>query len=114
MQPSLLDVPSMPSVGFVYYATDMCNIKIGRTVNLRRRGGELKVEMLLTFSGGEIEERRHHRMWAKYRIGSSEWFRPDNELLLWLAAHVSAGGGPSRAGGMLSQLIVGLKRKAVA
>jgi len=111
-QPTLVDVPTTgPSV--VYYATDFGNIKIGRTSSPRRRGGELKVEMLLTFVGGEVEERRHQRMWSAHRIGNSEWFRPADDLLLWLAAHVV--GGPPRRAAVLSQLIIGLKqRRAVA
>jgi hypothetical protein len=86
-------VPSLAEVAVetVYYATDMCNIKIGRSRSPRRRGGELKVEMLMTFAGGQLDERRHHRMWKRYRIGSSEWFRAEPELLLWLNMHVEAG-----------------------
>lgn len=76
----------------VYYATDFCNIKIGRSTNVRRRGGELRVEMLHVIPGSAFEERRHHRMWAQYRIGHSEWFRPSDELLLWLIVQLTAEG----------------------
>lgn len=72
----------------VYYGTDGCNIKIGRSGSVRRRGGELKIMMLLTFPGSLFEERRHHKMWKKYRIGDTEWFRPADELLLWITTQL--------------------------
>lgn len=110
-QLTLLDIPVR--TGVVYYATDLCNIKIGRTNNPRRRGGELKVTSLLTFPGGETEERRHHRMWARYRIGSSEWFRPADELLLWLATAILDGSSSAEAK-TLVHLVRGLKRAVAA
>lgn len=76
----------------VYYATDFCNIKIGRSVSPRRRGGELRVEMLYTLPGGTFEEKRHHRMWDRFRIGNSEWFRPGDDLLLWLVVQLTNDG----------------------
>lgn len=106
-QLSLLDVPTSTEV--VYYATDMCNIKIGRTTNRRRRGGELRVAMLLTFDGGAEIERRHHRMWAKYRIGTSEWFQPGDDLLLWLATHL-LDRKASLEGKVLQHLVRGVKQ----
>ncbi len=76
-------------LGQVYYATEGCNIKIGWTARTpKKRGGELNVDMLVTFGGGELDERRHHRMWSRYRIGSSEWFRADKEILLWLTQQI--------------------------
>jgi hypothetical protein len=113
MQLSLVEVPPTTPVEVVYYATEGCLIKIGRTSSPRRRGGELKVDMLLTIPGGDFEERRHHRMWAKYRIGKSEWFRPGDELLLWLATRL-LGNGPSREAAILGHMILGLKRRAAA
>jgi hypothetical protein len=76
----------------VYYATDFCNIKIGRSASPRRRGGELRAEMLYVIPGSAFEEKRHHRMWARYRIGNSEWFRPADELLLWLIVQLTSDG----------------------
>jgi hypothetical protein len=108
-QMSLLDVPKATEV--VYYATDMCNIKIGRTINHRRRGGELKVAMLLTFDGDSSVERRHHKMWAKYRIGNSEWFRPGDDILLWLSAHLLTAGRAQEAKA-LQCLVRGVKSRA--
>jgi hypothetical protein len=72
----------------VYYGTDGCNIKIGLSGSVRRRGGELKITILLAFPGGLLDERRHHKMWEKYRIGDSEWFRPADELLLWITTQI--------------------------
>ena len=113
MQLTLLQLPQVDTE-VVYYATEGCLVKIGHTSRSpRRRGGELKVDMLLTIPGGEFEERRHHRMWAKYRIGRSEWFRPGDEMLLWLATRVM-GDGPSRSSAVLGQLILNLKRRAAA
>lgn len=93
----------------VYYATDGCNVKIGRTSSLRRRGGELKVQMLWSAPGGDLEERRHHRMWAKHRIGDSEWFVPADELLLWLVTKLTER-GPTRELAQLRALILGNKK----
>ncbi len=106
-------MPTPPVLGKVYYATDGCYIKIGRSVSPKRRGGELQVDMLLTFDGGEIEERRHHRMWAKYRIGASEWFRPGDDLLLWLATHLLNSGRRAEAE-RLQRFVLGLKRSVAA
>jgi len=77
--------------GYVYFGTDGVNIKIGYSTSPRRRGGELKITQLLTFLGGVEDERRHHRIWARFRIGGSEWFRSDPELLEWLDRHVPQG-----------------------
>lgn len=89
----------------VYYATDFVNIKIGRTANPRRRGGELAVEMLFTIPGSELEERRQQRMWAKYRIGRTEWFRANDEMLLWLMTQLIGSGPRPKEMAILQQLI---------
>jgi hypothetical protein len=84
MFPNLPDEPEW----FVYYATDGYNIKIGKTRDFTRRGGELKLRYLLKLPGGGFEERRHHKMWAAYRLPGTEWFRPADELLLWITAQI--------------------------
>jgi hypothetical protein len=112
LQLSLVDVESTP-VEVVYYATDGCNIKIGRTVSPRRRGGELRATMLLTIPGSELEERRQHRMWARYRIGKSEWFHPADDLLLWLVVRL-VGEGRTKELGVLRHMILDLKRPVAA
>jgi hypothetical protein len=79
-----------PPEWWVYYATDGHDIKIGRTCDFSRRGGELKLIYLLKFRGGGFEERRHQKMWAAYRISGTEWFRPADELLLWITMLLEA------------------------
>lgn len=99
-----------PDPGRVYYMTDGYNIKIGYTAReARRRGGELKTEVIYSTPGTQLDERRHHRMWAKYRIDSTEWFRPSDELLLWLFVQVS-GDRPTRALATLRQVSFNHKR----
>ncbi len=106
-------MPTPPVLGKVYYATDGALIKIGRSVSPKRRGGELQVEMLMTFDGGDLEEKRHQRMWAKYRIGTSEWFRPGDDLLLWLSVHLLASGRRNESQ-VLQRLVLGLKQSVAA
>lgn len=101
-QLALVPPPRQRATESVYYATDMCNIKIGYSTSPRRRGGELRAEMLLTFEGSQLDERRHHRMWARFRIGKSEWFRADPELLLWLTQQIEPG---TREAASLKRLI---------
>lgn len=106
-------MPTPPTIGRVYYATDHCYIKIGHSMSPKRRGGELQVEMLLTFEGTVADEKRHHQMWAKYRIGTSEWFRPGDDLLLWLSLQLMDSGRRNEAQ-HLRQLVYGLKRAVAA
>lgn len=72
------------ATGYVYIGTDGVNIKVGYTTSLRRRGGELKLTMLWTFPGTVQDERDLHHKWARHRINSTEWFRPDPKILEWL------------------------------
>lgn len=106
-------MPTPPVLGKVYYATDMHYIKIGHSMSPKRRGGELQVHMLLTFDGGRQEEERHHGMWHRHRIGQSEWFRPGDDLLLWLSMQLVDTGRRNEAR-ILRQLVYGLKQAGVA
>lgn len=108
-QLTLVGTPQAPP-GVVYFATDLVRVKIGTTQAPRRRGGELKVHMLVTVMGDELEERRQHRIWRMSRIGKTEWFNPSDELIIWLAGHVS----PSQPAAVaaLQLLIFNTKRKA--
>lgn len=72
---------------FVYYGTDGVHIKIGHSVDHKRRGGELRIHMLLRFPGGELEERRHQRMWREYRL-YGEWYSAADELMLWITTQI--------------------------
>lgn len=109
---TLPGMPTLASPQVVYFATDLCNVKIGRTTRpLRQRGGELKVHMLHALRGVDIgEEQRQHQMWSRYRIGTTEWFRPGDELIIWLAANVPP--GDARALAALQLLIFNTKRRA--
>lgn len=70
-------------MSYVYYGTDGLNIKIGFTSREpRRRGGELRLRMILTVPGTIFDERRLHSQWRHLRIGNSEWYRPGPRLLL--------------------------------
>lgn len=104
-------IPGPTSVSVVYYATDLRNIKIGTTINPKRRGGELRSFMLLTIPGGELEESRQHRMWDRYRIGASEWFCPGDDLMLWLAVQLMVP-GRGRELAVLRKVILDNKRAA--
>jgi len=112
VQIALVDPPPT-ATEVVYYATDGYNIKIGRTNSPRRRGGELRVQMLHTIPGGQLDEARHHRMWRHYRLTGSEWFRPGDELLLWLTTELVVN-GKTRELAILRQLILNTKRASAA
>lgn len=78
-----------PFVGRVYFMTDGVRIKIGYTERPpRRRGGELKTEVIYTEPGDELAERREHKRWSANRIGMTEWFEADHTILVWLALRV--------------------------
>lgn len=77
------------TAGRVYFMTDGVRIKIGYTERPpRRRGGELKTEIIYTLPGNELAERREHARWAANRIGTTEWFEADHAILVWLALRV--------------------------
>lgn len=94
----------------VYFAHDWCNVKMGRSISPRRRGGELRVVMMFDLPGGLEEERIHHRRWDKYRIGKSEWFQASDELLLWLSLNAP----DERARASVRAFVYSLKQKKAA
>jgi hypothetical protein len=84
-------LPDLPALSqpAVYFMTDGVRIKIGFTERPpRRRGGELKTEVIWHMPGDEVTERREHRRWAASRIGTTEWFEATPSLILWLALRV--------------------------
>lgn len=87
----LFDVAPAPPRSLVYYGTDGVNIKIGFTSrqDVRRRGGELKIRMIVATPGTMLDERRLHNKWRHLRIGNSEWFRPGPRLLLSIQEQLS-------------------------
>lgn len=73
-------------IGRVYFMTDGVRIKIGYTERPpRRRGGELKAEVIYVMPGDELAERREHKRWSANRIGMTEWFEGNHTILVWLA-----------------------------
>ena len=76
------------AVGCVYFGLALDGrIKIGSTCRpIKYRGGELRIRVLLTIPGGELDEHRYHRRYKAERINGSEWFHPTNRLLLDLHA----------------------------
>jgi hypothetical protein len=109
-QMTLCELPAPLAV--CYFATDGVNIKIGHSVDARRRGGELRATMLLTIPGGELEERRQHTKWRQLRIGNSEWFRPGNRLLLWLIEQLAKDTPSARGLRIVGEMIVERDRAA--
>lgn len=100
--------------GRIYFMTDGVRIKIGYTERPpRRRGGELKTEVIYTVPGDELAERREHKRWSANRIGMTEWFEADHTILVWLAlrVHLSTDGSAVRA---LEWLAHNLDRKKAA
>ena len=78
-----------PFLGRVYFMTDGVRIKIGYTERPpKRRGGELKTEVIYAEPGDEVAERREHKRWSANRIGMTEWFEADHSILVWLALRV--------------------------
>lgn len=85
-------LPELPALAqpAVYFMTDGVRVKIGYTERPpRRRGGELKTEVIYVQPGDEVAERREHRRWQANRIGSTEWFEATPTLLVWLALRIS-------------------------
>lgn len=83
-------MPELPAArGGTYYMTDGIRIKIGYTDRPpRRRGGELKTEMLLFIPGPPSTEDVEHMRWAELRMGSTEWFNISFGLVRWLTARM--------------------------
>jgi len=89
-------LPDLPAVAqpAVYFMTDGVRVKIGYTERQpRRRGGELKTEVIYFMPGDEVTERREHRRWESSRIGATEWFEATQSLLVWLAIRVDRSDG---------------------
>ena len=84
-------MPEVPSTGVVYLAYDgQLYFKAGWTSRPAKvRGGELKLDIILTIPGTVMDEKRLHRRWAASRLNkSSEYFFPNRQMwedLFWLA-----------------------------
>jgi|SRR5215467_7267368 len=81
------DLPTARQPG-VYFMTDGIRVKIGYTERLpRRRGGELKTEVIYFMPGDILTERREHQRWHRCHI-VGEWFEATPLLLVWLSIRV--------------------------
>lgn len=89
--PQLELFPGLPPVvrPTIYCMTDLVRVKFGFTDRPpRRRGGELKAEVLFSYDGDMEAERREHRRWAASRIGTTEWFEVTPTMLVYIALNV--------------------------
>jgi hypothetical protein len=75
----------------VYFGIDPAwNVKIGTSLSAARRGGELKIRLLISVLGGDAEEHVIHKMFRRYRTGG-EWFEPADQLLLYMMDLIVSG-----------------------
>jgi hypothetical protein len=75
----------------VYFITNGSRVKIGTTINLRKRVSTLCLrvdDIALVLHGGQDFERSLHERFTEHRAGDTEWF----ELAGDLAAFVATGG----------------------
>jgi hypothetical protein len=90
-----------PFIGRIYFMTDGVRIKIGYTERPpKRRGGELKTEVIYVIPGDELAERREHNRWSANRIGMTEWFEARYRIMVWLALQVNPADDPRAAGAL--------------
>ena len=81
------DLPASTQPG-VYFMTDGIRVKIGYTERPpRRRGGELKTEVIYFMPGDMATEHREHQRCDRCHI-TGEWFEATPTLLVWLAIRV--------------------------
>lgn len=83
----------------VYYVRLGDHVKIGYTVNLRQRMGDLRADMadvLAVEPGGRELESQRHREWARHRLGRRENFVPVPALLEHIKATRAKYGDPLR------------------
>jgi hypothetical protein len=87
MQMTLL--PELPGKNpGVYFMTDGIRVKIGYTERQpRRRGGELKTEVIHFIPGDISTERREQHRWSHCHI-VGEWFEAIPSFLIWLGINV--------------------------
>jgi hypothetical protein len=79
-------VPELPDrLCRCYFGTEGRLVKIGSSINVKRRGGQLGITILFSLTGDHTTEQRYQDMWAKHRVhGAREWYWPDTELIEWL------------------------------
>jgi len=75
----------------VYFAVDAgWNLKIGGSINVPQRGGQLRVTMIISVPGDQLTERRVQRMFAAARTGG-EWYVPTDALIAYMHALIDTG-----------------------
>ena len=78
--------PAPKAVEVVYYIQFGDRIKIGTSANVRNRLNALPHDRVLAFErGGVTLESRRHTKFREHRIGNTEWFHVNKELV----AHVA-------------------------
>lgn len=70
---------------FIYAGVRGGQIKIGVSMNPRRRAQQLGITLLRVDPGDATVERALHRRFRAARI-DREWFMPSNEVLSWISS----------------------------
>jgi hypothetical protein len=91
-----------PFTSQIYWMSDGIRMKIGYSERPpKRRGGELKTEVIYTMPGDMAAERAEHKRWSASRIGiSREWFEATRVMLVWLALRIDPAADPRGAGAL--------------
>jgi Meiotically up-regulated gene 113 len=90
--------------------TDGGPVKIGYSIDVDRRQSELEetygrpLVVLATMEGGRVEEGKIHRRFRRHRIGQSEQFRPDAELMEFIGRPPLVGINPDACDAMDSEI----------
>jgi hypothetical protein len=84
--------------GFVYYLRVGERIKIGYSVDVKRRMRAYPpgCELLAVEPGDRDQERQRHQQFAGSRTDGREWFRPTSDIFELVAEIVSTYGEPKR------------------
>ena len=78
--------PTPKAVEVVYYIQFGERIKIGTSRNVRDRIKSLPYDRILAFErGGATLESRRHTQFREHRLGKTEWFHINDELLAHIA-----------------------------
>lgn len=81
-------------------------VKVGTTRNLDRRLKELEaryrrpLSVLATMPGGRKEELQIHRQFSRLRLGNTEQFRPDADLMEFISRPLLVGANPQAVAAM--------------
>jgi len=95
----------------VYFGYDgAAHFKVGTSINVPRRGGELGITMIMSLAGTELSEHRIQRMFRAYKVSKSdEWVWAADQFVAFLHALIDSGeariecGTPAEAHQIVSQ-----------